>query len=141
MKSKWKKIIPILLVLSLLFNVVFLYKFKELYWQYWQHGIIGLHHSALYMTTIMPRMEDPEDWDNAAFCLGEMLQNVRVKDRADNFTVERLIFAVSQVNGSQDRIQLCEQLRELTFGWDTGEWTCTMIRGNIDELMQLCGYE
>ena len=59
---KFKKCIPVLLVLSLVLNVFLVKKTIDDYHEFQRQGIWGLNYAAFHLVTLMPEMEDPEDW-------------------------------------------------------------------------------
>lgn len=138
-----KKCIPVLLVLSLLVNGFLVKKTIDDHHEFQRQGILGLNHAAFHLVTLMPQMEDPEDWTAAAAALGQTLQAASVADKGDNLAVYRLIHAVSEVDGDQDRTELRKALEELTISWNTepGQWYCTIVKGDVDKLMNLCGVD
>jgi len=140
---KFKKCIPVLLVLSLVLNVFLVKKTIDDYHEFQRQGIWGLNYAAFHLVTLMPEMEDPEDWTAAATTMGQTLQAAHVMDKEDNLAVYHLIQAVSQVHGSQDRTELRKALGELTIRWNTkpGELYCTVVKGDVDKIMELCGYD
>ena len=140
---KFKKCIPVLLVLSLVLNVGLICKLTKTYELYRQQGIRSLDAATVHLITVMPRMEDPEDWTSAAVTLDQILQTAHVWDRGDNLKVYRLIQAVYHVPGSQDRTELRKEIKKLAFARDSSpwKWSCNVIKGAGDKIMELCGYD
>lgn len=133
-----KKCIPILLLLSLVVNVILGCKLTGLYKQYQQQAIIDLNNAVFYMTTVLPQMEEAEDWTAAAVVLAQMLYTNQAEDQGDNLVVCQLAKTVAHVNGNQDRTELCEELHKLTFAWDTEKCYCTIIQGDVEKITKLC---